>query len=45
MVTALALYAGRALSEFELVGMTTNPTMIQQVLAILAKEDAHLLPS
>ena len=39
MVTALALYSGRALSEFELVGMTTNPDVIKQVIEILTKSD------
>jgi hypothetical protein len=45
MVTALALYTGRALSEFELVGLTTNPSIIEQVLDILAKDDPPLIPT
>jgi hypothetical protein len=43
MVTALALYSGRALSEFELVGLTTNPELVRQVLALLADHDPALL--
>lgn len=43
MVTALALYSGRALSEFELVGMMTDPAVIKQVLAIIADDDPNFL--
>jgi hypothetical protein len=43
MVTALALYAGRSLAEFELVGLTTNPEAIEHVLTILAAQEPHLV--
>jgi hypothetical protein len=43
MVTALALYSGRALSEFELVGLTTDPELVRQVLTLLAEHDPALL--
>jgi len=43
MVTALALYAARSLSEFELVGITCNPAAIEEVLSILAEQEPHLI--
>jgi hypothetical protein len=43
MVTALALYKGRSLSEFELVGLTTDPAIIGEILVIVETYDPTLL--
>jgi hypothetical protein len=45
MVTALALYTGRSLSDFELVGMTTDPAIIHEILAIVETYDPTQLSS
>jgi hypothetical protein len=42
-VTALALYRGRSLADFELVGLTTDPALIDEILAIVATYDPTLL--
>jgi transaldolase len=45
MVTTLALYEGKTFSEFELVGLTTNPEIIATVVELIQQAEAHALPS
>jgi hypothetical protein len=42
-VTALALYRGRSLADFELVGLTTDPAIIREILTIVEAYDPTLL--
>jgi hypothetical protein len=44
MITALALHSGRVLSEFELIGLTTDPDVIAHVLPFVEKVAPHLVP-
>jgi hypothetical protein len=44
MVTTLALYEGKTFSEFELVGLTTNPEIIATVLELMHAAEPHVLP-
>lgn len=43
MVTVLALYTGRTLTEFELVGLSTDKRLVSRVIELLAEHDAQLL--
>jgi hypothetical protein len=42
MVTALALYTGRTIHEFELVGLSTDERLVSRMLELLAEHDAQL---
>jgi hypothetical protein len=44
MVTALALYTGRALSELQLIGLTTDPEVIAIVLPMVEEVAPRLVP-
>jgi hypothetical protein len=37
MATAVAIYDGRTLQEFELLMMTTDPAVVERVIAVLSE--------
>jgi hypothetical protein len=43
MITAVATYRGRCLSELELTGITTDPQVIAKVVKLLRGEEPHLV--
>jgi hypothetical protein len=43
MITAVALYTGRSLSDFRLLGLTTRPDLVAEIKEIIARDDPRLL--
>lgn len=43
MITVVATYKGRCLSELELAGLTSNPATVAKVIGLLRDEEPHLV--